>query len=198
MAWIDVCNTALIRIGEMPIDSLTEDTDAKAQKAQDACNSQYEEAIDEVLVMADWACARARKTVTVDATAPDFGYDYRYALPSSPYCLKVLEIDGDPEYKIEGRYILTDQETSINLVYTKRITDETELDPLLRRAIALKIAHDISRYLAPSESLRAAIMDELGDVLILARATNQAADYNTDEDENSSSTGNTEWIDAGR
>ena len=198
MAWIDVCNTALIRIGEPPIDSLTEDTDAKAQKAQDACNSQYLAAIDEVLVMADWACARARKAVTVDATAPAFGYDYRYALPASPYCLKVLEIEDKPKYLIEGRWILTDQETSINLTYTKRITDESELDPLLRRSIALKIAHDISRYLAPSESLRAAIMDELEEVIIRAKAANQAADYNTDEEENSSSTGNTEWIDAGR
>lgn len=193
MAWVDVCNTALIRIGCMPIDDLEDDTKEAA-----ACASQYEEARDEVLVMADWSCARATKTVAANSTAPDFGYDYRYAIPSSPYCLKILSIEDDPEYKIFGRYIHTDQETSINLTYTKRITDETELDPLLRRAIALKIAHDISRHLVPSESLRAAIMEELGDVIVQAKACNQAADHNTDEDENSSSTGNTEWIDAGR
>jgi len=193
MAWVDVCNLALRRLGERPIDDLTDET-----KEAEACNESYEAAVDDVLVMADWTCARHRKTVTVDATAPDFGWDYRYSLPSSPYCLKVLSIEDDPDYEIEGRYILTDQETSINLKYTKRITDESELDPLLRRAIVLKLAHDISRYLVPSESIRQSIMDEFKAVLREAKAANQAADHQTDEDEASSSNGNTEWIDAGR
>lgn len=198
MGWLDVCNTALIRIGEYPLDTLTEDVDAKARKAQDACNSTYENAIDEVLTDFDWSCARARKTITADATAPDFGWDYRYALPSSPYCLKVVQIEDKPSYRIEGRYILTDQETSINLTYTKRITDETELDPILRQAIALKIALKVARFIAPSETLRGAIADEYRETVLRAKAANQAADYNTDEKENSLSTGNTEWIDAGR
>jgi hypothetical protein len=195
MAWVDVCNMALRRIGEMPIDSLEDDSD---DKRVSACYDTYEASRDEVLCMFDWACARARKTVTVDATAPAFGYDYRYALPSSPYCLRVISIEDKPEYQIEGRYILTDQETSINLLYASRITDETLLDPLLRRAIALKLAHDISRHLVPSESLRQGIMDEFDEIVMKAKSANQCADYNTDEDENSSSTGNSEWIDAGR
>lgn len=193
MAWIDVCNYALRRIGEPPIDDLEDDN-----KAAESCNSQYEQARDEVLMLYDWSCSRTRETVAVDATAPAFGYDYRYALPSSPYCLKVIGIEDDPEYRIEGRYILTDQETSIDLTYAGRVTDESQLDPLCRRAIALKLAHDICRYLCPSESLRASIMEEFEGVILQAKISGQAQDYNTDEDENSSSTGNSEWIDAGR
>lgn len=195
MAWVDVCNMALRRLGEPPIDSLDDDSD---DKRVSACYDTYEASRDEVLYMFDWACARARKAVTVDATAPDFGWDYRYALPSSPYCLRVISIEDKPAYQIEGRYILTDQETSINLCYASRITDESLLDPLLRRAIALKLAHDISRELVPSTSLMSGIEDEFDEIIVMAKAANQCADYNTDEDENSSSTGNSEWIDAGR
>jgi hypothetical protein len=57
--------------------------------------------------------------------------------------LKVLAIEEDPDYVIEGRYLLTNQETSIALKYAKRITDPTNINSHLASAIAARVAEKI-------------------------------------------------------
>lgn len=192
-AWVDVCNMALYRLGAMPITALTDETKSAA-----ICNAVYAQCVDEVLEDNDWACARARETVAVDATAPDFEWLYRYAMPSSTYCLRVISIDGDTAYEIEGRWILTDQEDEIDLKFCKRITDPSELSPLLAKAISLWIAAMICRHIVPSKTIRDEIMKEYEAVVDKAKGAQQCQDYVTDEKENSSDTGNAEWITYGR
>ena len=51
------------------------------------------------------------------AAAPAYGYDHAYQLPTSPYCLRVLELyeereDGD-DWLIEGRSLITDADTAL-------------------------------------------------------------------------------------
>ena len=138
--WVDICNDALVRCGAALITSLTDKPNGIL------CAAIYEKAIDEIIQENEkgWSDTIERVTVDVDATAPEgTDWDYRYLLPSSPYCLKVLAIGGSPAYVIEGRYLLTNQETSIALKYAKRITDPTNINSHLASAISARITEKI-------------------------------------------------------
>lgn len=193
MDWVSVCNMALDRLGEDPITDLTDET-----KTAEACARQYEQSRDEVLQAWNWSSARHRKALTADATAPEWGWDYRYALPSSPYCLRLISIEDGYEYTLEGRWILTDEADGLNILYTKRITDPTELDPFLARAIALKLAANICRHIIPSNTLKNELLAELNDVVLEAKVIGACQEYGDHESEPSSDTGNAEWISTGR
>lgn len=193
MEWVDICNMALDRLGEDPITALTDET-----KTAEACNRNYEQARDEVLQAWNWMSARHRKALTADATAPDWGWDYRYALPTTPYCLRLISIEYDYEYTLEGRWILTDEADGLNILYTKRITDPTEVDPWLAKAIALRLAADICRHIVPSSTLKNDLLGELEAVVLAAKGIGACQEYNNYESEPSSGTGNAEWITEGR
>lgn len=53
---------------------------------------------------------------------PDWGYDYRIAVPSA--ALRVWRVDENLTYQVEGGYILTDEET-LDVVYVKQESDTT-------------------------------------------------------------------------
>ena len=105
-----------------------------------------------------------RATVTVDATAPAWGYAYRYALPAG--CLRVVGMD-EPSYnyvyKIENGYVLTDEATC-NLLYIARITPEN-MDVLLRRTVSARLASLIAFPLTNSTSLAEAMFKLYKDCL---------------------------------
>lgn len=135
-----ICNKAIARVGGELITDIDTDTSNEATW----CNALWDDIVDEILTMYDWSFARALKELTADGTDPDFEYDYRYALPSDPYCLRVRELyDNTSDYKIHGRYIHTDAE-EVELIYTKRITSVTEFSPLFINALATLLAARIA------------------------------------------------------
>ena len=134
-----ICNLALAHLGEAPLTAYGEDTQSGR-----ACSLHYVQALDATLRAHRWNFATYRVAVTADATAPVFGWSYRFALPSD--CLRVLEVNdsevGDvltDEYVIENGYILTDADT-MNLVYIARYQDPVGYDPLFVDAFALSLA----------------------------------------------------------
>ena len=152
---VDICNRALASIGvKQRIASLTEDTEA-ARK----CALVLDDVIDEVLRAYNWNCATARSALARSASAPAFGYSYKFALPAGPdppYCLRVVSIEDEDEcsdYRIEGRYLLSD-ETACKILYIKRITDVNELDTLCKSAIAARLAAELAFPMTNSNSLQ--------------------------------------------
>jgi hypothetical protein len=142
----DICNSALMLLGHTLITSMTD-----GSRAATICNQRLSYVIDEVLRAFTWNCATARSEALAESsTAPSFGYDYKYALPSD--CLRVLSMqEEDYKFKIEGRYLLTD-ESSAMILYIKRIAS-TEMDSLLLGAVAARLAADIAMPLTNSSSL---------------------------------------------
>lgn len=144
---IDLCNSALTLLGQPTITSLS--TNSRAAKL---VNQRYQYIIDAVLRAYPWNCAIERKSLVADSTAPAFGFDYRFALPTSPYCLKVIEMEEkDMIFKVEGRYLLTD-ESSAKISYIARIA-VGNFDSLLFEAVAARIAADIAFPLTNSNSM---------------------------------------------
>lgn len=143
---VQICNNALIKLGADTITSLSDDT-----KAARLCNKMYSIVRDDLLRSHLWNFAIEREALAQLSTNPDFGYTYQYQLPSD--CLRVLRIkDSRAEYRIEGRKLLTDENT-VNLIFIKRVTDTSQFDASFADLLALKLAVEIGYAITNSGSI---------------------------------------------
>lgn len=148
---VDICNSALNNIGASNIIALTEDS-----RSGRLCNQRYEFVRDAVFRSHPWNCLIKRATLAQDSDAPAWEYAYSYQLPTDPYCLRILEVEGEKdgvEYVIEGRKLLTDEGT-VKIRYIARVTDPNEYDVLLTEAIAAALAADLAYPIANSIGLQ--------------------------------------------
>ena len=145
---VSICSNALRKLGDDPITSLTEDT----ERAR-LCNAFYESSRDSLLRSHPWNFAITRATLAQLSTTPAYGFAYQYALPTDPYCLRVLEMEyQDYIFKIEnlatvGRVLLSDESTA-KILYVGRITDTALFDSLfvdtLTAHLSVKLAYPIT------------------------------------------------------
>lgn len=157
----DIANMALMSLGiKKPIDNLLTDESNEARY----CKRFYAPSRDAMLRSHPWNCAIHRKTITPLAATPDSDWDYQYQLPANPHCLRVLQVgeavDQPIEWVVEERKLLCNEST-IKLVYIKRITDTNEFDPLLVEAISLKMAIKMSMPLAGKSDIKDSLIKEL-------------------------------------
>jgi hypothetical protein len=167
-------------VGAKRITALTEDSENAR-----LCNTFYQPSVDEVLCMHDWVCAKHTKVITGDATYSSTAYDYKlaykYALPANPYCLKVRKVnDNLYDWRKEGRFIYTGQD-SCEMVYTKRITDVNEFDPLLVEAISTQIAIRLTFPLQQTNRLRLELIEYLEKVVLPRAKTADESEGYVDE-----------------
>jgi len=179
---VDICNMALSKIGELPIINVNDD-----EKTARLCNLFYQSICDYVLRENNWNCAIAREELGQLSSTPAYGYDYEYQLPID--CLKVLEMYPDAEYKIEGRKLLTDQE-SVHIKYIKRLSTPANMDFHLVQAIATRLAAAIVKDITGSTSEKGNLLVEYQEWI------NDAVLSNAIEHEDREK-GSTLWIDEG-
>ena len=89
---VDICNSALIKLGAGRITSLSDDS-----KAGKLCNEQYDKIRKQLLRSHPWNFAIRRKALTKTANTPAYKYSSEFLLPTD--CLRVLETNLD-EYSI--------------------------------------------------------------------------------------------------
>ena len=145
---VSICSNALRRLGDDPITSLTDDT----ERAR-LCNAFYADARDACLRSHPWNFAITRASLTQLSSTPAYGFDYQYALPTDPYCLRVLSMEfEDYIFKVEnlateGRVLLTNEDTA-KILYIARITDTALFDSLfvdtLTALLAAKLAYPVT------------------------------------------------------
>tara|TARA_R110000787_G_scaffold160287_5_gene273995 strand:- start:818 stop:1414 length:597 start_codon:yes stop_codon:yes gene_type:complete len=155
---VDICNLALQRLGARTISALTDDnTSARA------CNRVYEHARDAEIRSHPWNFARARTSLAALSTAPTFGYAAQYQLPAdfirllparntSDNTTVLGGIDPNIDWQIEGRKILTDDATPLQIVYLKKVTDPNEFDEMFIDLLVARIAMDIAEKVTQSNS----------------------------------------------
>jgi hypothetical protein len=167
---VDVCNRALQKLGADRIISLTQDSVSAR-----ACNLAYEPVRDAELRLHPWNFAISRAQLAADATAPEYGYDYSYTLPSD--CLRVLTNDPNEaayptDWKIEGRKILTNDAAPLQIRYITRITDTTKYDALFNEMLSCKLAMEMCEELTQSNSKRQLAAEEYKQTTREARKMN--------------------------
>lgn len=190
---VQICNLALGMIGAGRISALN-DGSAEAR----ACNAIYSSLRDEVLERHPWTFAVKRATLSQDATAPDWGYEYRYALPADS--LRVLKVNDDDvpfpaatltqesageaitvrapaakTWEIEDTYLLT-SETEIEIRYIAKVTDPTKFSPNFVKALSYRMAQDLAMQLAKNLNLSDRYEKKFDQVLEIAAGTNARTD----------------------
>ncbi|MGB3999889.1 MAG: hypothetical protein WBM23_08340 [Desulfomonilia bacterium] len=149
---LSICNNALVQLGNEPLLNLTDTT----KKAVRLCVQFYDQTVEEVLRAYNWNCATVRDTLTVDETAPAWGYNYRYALPAD--CLRVIGFSSDSvKWTVENGYILADSDGG-EISYIKLIT-AADMDALLRSAVSARLAAYLAFPLTNSATVAKAMFD---------------------------------------
>lgn len=157
-AAVDICNMSLDMLKQSPISALD---DGSANANRFARN--FDIIRDAFLSSHPWNFAIARASIAADATAPSFGWDYRYTVPADAVRVLPLRYDGEFEgallpHEIEAGYILTDQESPLKVIYIKSQTDYGLWSPAAIVAfatlMAMQMAHAITGKASIADVLR--------------------------------------------
>lgn len=169
---VDIANRALDKVGDSPIVSFSDDN-----KRARAVNRIYEFVRDSELSLHTWRFAQERVTLAPSATAPAFGWDARYQLPSD--WLETVRVEASNgvllsanDYEHEGQYIMTNESTSLNLIYIYRVTDTTKFHMSFVEALACKLAIELCEPLTQSNTKIARLISQYDMAIDKARAVN--------------------------
>jgi len=159
---VDIANYALNTLGANNISALDENS-----KPARIINQRFDSVRNTVFRAHPWNCLIRRTELAQETDTPTFGYTYQYALPTNPYCLRVLEFSngtlsypqdnmfsntGGPVFVIEGRKLLTDEGTA-KIKYVAEITDPQEYDANLIETLAARLAMEICYAITGSTSM---------------------------------------------
>lgn len=142
---VDVCNIALLRLGAKPIAALTDDS-----KQGRFCNRIYNPARKSELRAYAWNFARGRAALAANADAPAFGFANAYPLPND--FLRLIPNITATDWQIEGKEILTDDGTPLQIEYIKDVTDANIFDDLFVDLLAARIARELAEPLTQSNA----------------------------------------------
>jgi len=152
---VEICNSALIKVGANTISSLSDGT-----KASNLCNAQYDRLRKEVLRSHPWNFAISYTSIAATVNTPIWTKQFsaEFVLPAD--VLRVLETDlGYNEdwelgYNVDGNKVIFARGTSIKIKYIKDITNTTRFDSNFDETLAFRIAADIAYALVQSQTVQ--------------------------------------------
>lgn len=141
---IEIINVALSRLGANEITSLDEGT-----TEQKLAVNLWDVARRACLRDHAWNFAVTDVELNQISGYVPFEYQYAYQLPANT--MRVLQVYGNPVYKIQGRRILTD-ESVCKIKYVADVTDTASWDPAFDDVVAQRLAHDMAFALTKSQA----------------------------------------------
>lgn len=143
---IDCCNSALQRLGAASIISLTDNS-----REARACLVAYDSNRRDELRKHTWNFAIKRVAISPDLATPAFDYDYQFTLPND--CLRVLRpSDSSNEWVVEGRKILSNNDSTVYLRYIADIEDCTQWDASFYNVASVSLSIDLCETLTQSNT----------------------------------------------
>lgn len=154
---IEICNNALLDLGEDVIMSLGDES-----KAAGICNHRWPAVRDAVLRAHPWNCAMAQAELAAGAAAPLWRWEYKYTLPAD--FLRIVQIVGQDgtqieDWEIQGGIILCNEAAPIFISYVRRESDPKKFDSLLDETLAARLAATLAYPLSGSTSLAQSYWD---------------------------------------
>lgn len=157
-----IVNRALINLGQAPITDITQ-----AGPTANAMNQIYDPIRKGLLRAHPWNFAMGMNQPNADADAPLFKFGYSYQVPND--LLRIWTIScPDFKWKRFGNKIYTD-DSSLNLIYIKNITNTELFDSVFEDCLALKLAMESCFYFSGSTTLLASLQNQLKERLAEAR-----------------------------
>lgn len=173
----DIANWALTKLGSSTKIAALTDNSVEAV----AINGVYHRIRRAELRKRHWSFAIKRGSLPALSSAPTWGFDYAYQLPTD--YLRMMQVgeyivvpslsdytsqDASP-YAIEGQTICTDFTAPLSIRYVGDITDSSLFDDLFVEAFAAKIAYECCEQITQSTGKRQVCSQDY------AAAINQAA-----------------------
>lgn len=138
---IDICNQALLLLGQPSITTL--DTDTDDSKAVEYCARAYESCRVSLLSQVNWKFAMDRvelvEDTSISALIPDDTWAYAFDLPTD--FLRLVETSVS-EFEISGGYFYCNQDDDVFILYVADV-DEGQMPVTFTAALAALIARDI-------------------------------------------------------
>ena len=160
---VEIANQALYRVGDESIISLTDNTNRAR-----AINNSWPFVRQEVLRSHSWNAATTRTKVAALTTSPSWGFTTAYQIPGD--CLRILEVDTETDWRVEGQQILTDATGELSIRYTKDETDTDVYDGALTECMVLRLAVEVCERLTNSRTKRESLLLEYEERLMEARS----------------------------
>lgn len=145
---IDICNSALSKIGVKEISSFTDNS-----KEAKLCRRFYETSRDELLRSHPWNFAIKEAELTKLSEAPLMSnrYTSKFNLPTD--CLRVLRTDDSYDsFKIKGRQLYGYDDTVV-IEYLAKITDVSYFDSCFIEVLSWLIASKLAYPMVQSQGL---------------------------------------------
>jgi len=178
---LSICNLALAHLGQAPISSLNQD-DERARRL----NLFYEPVRDEVLRAHNWGFAQAEKTLSRLAQTPGADGNFAYQYPAHAlFICNVFDVQAPKQ--LLPFHIFFDENTQSRILktasaqacarYTRRITDETLLDPAFVKVFSLALACDLAVALTADAQLAGQLLTKYQFALAEARRSNMSEQF---------------------
>lgn len=156
MTDIEIAGLALGWIGTRGLNSFDDDTDEGR-----LCKAFFGVALDSLLEDRVWTFATRREVIQPDAVPPPFGYTKRFEIPA--YMLRVHRVDvpggdGRLDWRREGKYIVANTDTAVEVIGIERVTDTSLYSPSFCLALAAKLASLVVMALEDDEKKRASMV----------------------------------------
>lgn len=155
-----IANRALTKVGDQRILSLLDDTNAGR-----TLNSMFTLVRDAELRRHRWKFSITRTSLLALVTAPAWGYQYQFPLPSdylalvqvNDFYVRPMSKNAAP-WSIErssdgtGTVLLTDLAAPLYVRYVSRVEDSSLFDPLFVESFACKLAYEACEALTQSNT----------------------------------------------
>jgi hypothetical protein len=174
---VDICNGALILLGQAPITSLDDNSDAARTMTQ-----LYTTTLRAKLREAVWNFTQLRASLVEVSATPAWGPAHQFQLPQDPYCLRIIEtnLDEDEPWRIESyvtdsakyRVIVTDA-ANVSILYIGLVTDVTLWDDAFALAMEQELAFRACYALTRNGELTNALREEKKEQWARAKSLNQ-------------------------
>lgn len=151
---VSIANRALTKLGADRILLLTDETQAAR-----TINSMFYDVRDAEIRRYTWKFSIKRASLSALVTAPEWGYDFQYPLPSdylglvqlNEYYVRSLN-DKTAPWSIESGNILTNFEAPLKIRYKSQVTNPALFDPLFVEVFACKLAMEACETLTQSST----------------------------------------------
>jgi hypothetical protein len=157
---VDICNSALIKLGSERINALTDDN-----KRARLCQEQYPKILKRVLRSHPWKFGITRSKLSPITHTPEFGSENYFEQPLD--CIRIIGVMADYDtsktteyhYSVEGRRIVSELDV-INLKYITSTVPEAYFDEDFKEALACALAHDLCYSLNQSDAQKQGLFQE--------------------------------------
>ena len=177
---VDICNLALTELKTDPIESLQQANNSVAE----LCNRHYDLERKSLIRSHTWNFAKAEESLSRASSATSVSFDDVYPLTKTFvrlrsigdvfvgtkktfYDIRSIKIDG-----VFQRCIVINNGgiATLDIMYTRNVTEVSEFDPLFTKLFKFKLAMAIAPGITMKPSTRASIKDGLADAMLEAKS----------------------------